>query len=142
MATIVRKIVSSAKAPKAVGPYSQAVIADNTMYMSGMIGFIPSTMEIAQGGAGAEADQALQNMGEVLKAAGASFNNIVKTTVLLADINDYATVNEVYAKYFHECKPARAAYQVAALPKGAKVEIEAIAVLGHIKDVKLDTGDA
>merc|ERR1712154_144205 len=114
MANIVRKIVSSASAPKAVGPYSQAIIANDTMYMSGMIGFIPSTMEIAPGGAGPEADQALKNMGEVLKEAGASFNNIVKTTVLLADINDYATVNEVYKNYFSECKPARAAYQVAA----------------------------
>ncbi|KAK7100278.1 2-iminobutanoate/2-iminopropanoate deaminase-like [Littorina saxatilis] len=136
MANIVRKIVNAATAPKAVGPYSQAIIADNTMYMSGMIGFIPSTMEIIPGGAGPETDQALKNMGEVLKEAGATYNNIVKTTVLLADISDYATVNEVYSKYFSENKPARAAYQVAALPKGAKVEIEAIAILGNIVDGK------
>ncbi|KAL8577667.1 hypothetical protein ACOMHN_060778 [Nucella lapillus] len=133
-AKVVRKIVNAAAAPKAVGPYSQAVIADNTMYISGMIGFLPSNMEIVKGGAGPEADQALKNMGEILKEAGVSFNHVVKTTVLLADINDYATVNEVYAKYFSENKPARAAYQVAALPKGAKVEIEAIAVIGDIAD--------
>ncbi|XP_076439967.1 2-iminobutanoate/2-iminopropanoate deaminase-like [Babylonia areolata] len=134
---VVRKIVSAATAPAAVGPYSQAVIADNTMYMSGMIGFEPKSMEIVPGGAGPETDQALKNMGEVLKAAGISYNNVVKTTVLLADINDYATVNQVYANYFSENKPARAAYQVAALPKGAKVEIEAIAIVGKIVEGKL-----
>ncbi|PVD23929.1 hypothetical protein C0Q70_17205 [Pomacea canaliculata] len=137
MASIVRKIVSTAAAPKAVGPYSQAVIAGDTMYLSGMIGFIPTSMEIISGGAAAEADQALKNIGEVLKAAGISYSNVVKTTVLLADINDYAAVNEIYSKYFNEAKPARAAYQVAALPKGAKVEIEAIAIVGKIVEAQL-----
>ncbi|KAK7490362.1 hypothetical protein BaRGS_00018341 [Batillaria attramentaria] len=132
MANIVKKIISSAAAPKAVGPYSQAVVAGNTMYLSGMIGFIPSSMEIVQGGAAAETEQALKNMGEVLKEAGATYDNVVKTTVLLADIADYGAVNEIYAKYFSENKPARAAYQVAALPKGARVEIEAVAILGNL----------
>ncbi|CAL1530138.1 unnamed protein product [Lymnaea stagnalis] len=131
---IVRRIISTAKAPKAVGPYSQAVQVDNTLYISGQIGFIPETMEIVPGGAVAEADQALKNIGSILEAAGSSYDNVVKTTVLLQSINDFAAVNEVYAKYFPKTKPARAAYQVAALPKGATVEIEAVAVIGEIID--------
>ncbi|XP_059153153.1 2-iminobutanoate/2-iminopropanoate deaminase-like isoform X2 [Physella acuta] len=113
---------------------SQAVQVDNTLYISGQIGFIPETMEIVPGGAVAEADQALKNMGAILEAAGSSFENVVKTTVLLQSINDFAAVNEVYSKYFPNNKPARAAYQVAALPKGANVEIEAIAMVGEIVD--------
>ncbi|KAL8577666.1 hypothetical protein ACOMHN_060777 [Nucella lapillus] len=136
MAGVTRKIVHTDKAPAAVGPYSQAVIAGNTVYVSGMIGFMPDTMKIVDGGAGPEADKALTNMKAILEEAGVPMTNVVKTTVLLADINDYATVNEVYAKYFSENKPARAAYQVAALPKGARVEIEAIAVVGNIVEAK------
>jgi len=131
---IVRKIISTSKAPAAVGPYSQAVQVNDTLYISGQIGFIPETMEIVGGGAASETEQALTNMGEILKAAGASYKNVVKTTVLLKDIGEYAAVNEIYTKYFSEGKPARAAYQVAALPKGANVEIEAIAVIGDITD--------
>ncbi|XP_046382110.1 2-iminobutanoate/2-iminopropanoate deaminase-like [Haliotis rufescens] len=136
MAGIVRKLVQATAAPKAIGPYSQAVIADKTMYISGQIGFVPTTMEIVTGGAAAETDQALKNMGAILEEGGSSYNNVVKTTVLLKDINDYAAVNEVYAKYFSNNKPARAAFQVAALPRGALVEIEAIAVVGNIVDAQ------
>jgi len=132
---IVRKIISTSKAPAAVGPYSQAVQVNETLYISGQIGFIPETMNIVDGGAASETDQALKNMGEILKAAGSSYKNVVKTTVLLKDINDYAAVNEVYSKYFSDARPARAAYQVAALPKAANVEIEAVAVVGDIAGV-------
>ena len=105
------------------------------MYISGQIGFDPSTMQIVgKGNVQAEAKQALINMGEILKAAGASYKNVVKTTVLLANINDFVAVNEVYKTFFTSNYPARAAYQVAALPKGALVEIEAVAVVGPIKD--------
>jgi len=131
---IIRKIISTSKAPAAVGPYSQAVQVNETLYVSGQIGFIPETMAIVDGGAAAETDQALKNMGKILEEAGSSYKNVVKTTVLLKDIGDYAAVNEVYSKYFSEARPARAAYQVAALPKGATVEIEAIAIIGELTD--------
>ncbi|KAK7490363.1 hypothetical protein BaRGS_00018342 [Batillaria attramentaria] len=133
MANVVKKIISTEAGPKAIGPYSQAVVAGNTLYISGMVGFIPSTMEIVKGGVAAETDQTLKNIGAILKEAGATYNNVVKTTILLTDIEDYAVVNEVYAKYFSENKPARAAYQVANLPgKLARVEIETVAILGNV----------
>ena len=141
MGEVRRKIVSTDKAPGAIGPYNQAVLVDQTLYISGQIGFEPSTMEIVgrengvKGHVQKEANQALKNMGEILKAVGASYNNVVKTTVLLADINDFVAVNEVYKTFFTSNYPARAAYQVGALPKGALVEIEAVAVVGKIKDV-------
>ncbi len=133
-----RVIVSTAKAPCAIGPYSQAVIADKTLYVSGQIGMTADKGELVSGGVQAQAKKALENMGEILKAAGASFNSVVKTTVLLADMKDFAAVNEVYGKVFDgPSKPARAAYQAAGLPKGALVEIEAVAVLGDIVDEKI-----
>merc|ERR1711979_8556 len=135
MSAAVRRIISTALAPSAIGPYSQAVQIDKTLYVSGQLGLNPETMQFVEGGTVGEADQALKNMGEILKAAGCSFNNVVKTTVLLADMNDFAAVNEVYSKYFTGShNPARAAYQVAVLPKNARIEIEAIAVVGEIKD--------
>jgi len=132
-----RVIVNTNAAPAAIGPYNQAVIVDKTMYISGCIGFIPKTMEIIGGGVEAEASQALINMGAILKAAGCTHKNVVKTTVLLNDIKDFAAVNEIYKKFFTSHYPARAAYQAAALPKGAKVEIEAIAMVGEIIDENL-----
>merc|ERR1711962_967967 len=134
--SVLRTIVSTAKAPAAIGAYSQAVLVDKTLYISGQIGFDPATMIIVGGGKDvkAEAQQALTNMGEILKSVGATFNNVVKSTVLLNDINDFAVVNEVYASFFTQNFPARAAYQAANLPKGALVEIEAIAVIGDIQD--------
>merc|ERR1712117_181370 len=131
-----RVIISTKKAPDAIGPYNQAVQVNNTLYISGQIGFNPTTMDIVSGGVVAEAKQALTNMGHILEAANCNFNNVVKTTVLLADINDFAAVNEAYTKFFTSNYPARAAYQVAALPIGAKVEIEAVAVVGNITNVK------
>jgi len=131
---IVRKIILAAEAPKPVGPYSQAVVVDNTMYISGSLGLNPATSDLVAGGVEAEADQSLKNIGEVLKKAGIDYKNVVKTTVLLADINDWPKVNIVYQKYFSSHFPARAAYAVKDLPKGAKVEIEAVAVIGNIVD--------
>merc|ERR1712212_1348017 len=125
-----RVIISTKKAPDAIGPYNQAVQVNNTLYISGQIGFNPTTMDIVSGGVVAEAKQALTNMGHILEAANCNFNNVVKTTVLLA------AVNEVYTKFFTENFPARAAYQAAALPRGARVEIEAVAVVGDIQTVQ------
>lgn len=130
MSSIIRKVISTSKAPAAIGAYSQAVLVDRTIYVSGQIGMDPSSGQLVPGGVAEEAKQALKNLGEILKAAGCDFTNVVKTTVLLADINDFGTVNEIYKTYFQGNLPARAAYQVAALPKGSRIEIEAIAVQG------------
>merc|ERR1712168_1527866 len=134
-----RVIVKTAKAPAAIGTYSQAVLVDKTLYISGQIGFDPKTMIIVGEGKDvkAEAQQALTNMGEIVKSVGATFNNVVKATVLLNDINDFAAVNEVYGTFFTQNFPARAAYQAANLPKGALVEIEAIAVVGEVQDLPM-----
>merc|ERR1712066_394265 len=134
--TLRRVIIATKKAPDAIGPYNQAVQVNNTLYISGQIGFVPETMEVIKGGVVTEAKQALTNMGYILEAANCTFNNVVKTTVLLADINDFKAVNEVYSTFFSDNYPARAAYQVAALPRGARVEIEAVAVVGNITTVQ------
>uniref|UniRef100_A0A914VH53 2-iminobutanoate/2-iminopropanoate deaminase n=1 Tax=Plectus sambesii TaxID=2011161 RepID=A0A914VH53_9BILA len=131
---VVRELIHSDKAPKAVGAYSQAVRANDTLYISGSLGLIPETGEMVTGGVEAECRQALTNMGHVLEAAGGTFNNVVKVTVLLADINDFAVMNNVYKEFFTKNYPARAAYQVANLPKSGRIEIEAIAVLGEIEE--------
>ena len=133
-------IVRTDKAPAAIGPYSQAVLVDRTLYISGQLGIDPSTMEIvgrenmSKGDVEMETKQVLENMGNILNASGASYNNVVKTTVMLADINDFVAVNEVYKTYFISNSPARAVFEVAALPKGALVKIEAVAIVGTIKD--------
>ncbi|MBE6929777.1 MAG: Rid family detoxifying hydrolase [Clostridia bacterium] len=120
--------VRSKNAPAAIGPYSQAVSTDQLLFLSGQIPLDPHTGNIVEGDITAQAHQVLRNLGEVLAAAGLSYANVVKTTVLLADIADFAAVNSVYAEYFvADPLPARAAFAVAALPKGALVEIEAIA---------------
>ncbi len=121
--------IATESAPAAVGPYSQAVEAGGTVYVSGQIPLVPATGQIVEGGIEAQAEQSLKNVGAILEAAGLGYGDVVKTTVLLADINDFVAVNEVYARFFTgEVLPARAAFQVAALPKGAGVEIEAVAV--------------
>ncbi|XP_062321160.1 2-iminobutanoate/2-iminopropanoate deaminase-like [Osmerus eperlanus] len=134
MSAIIRKIINTAKAPAAIGPYSQAVMVDRTLYVSGQLGMDPSSGLLVDGGVQAQAKQALINMGEILKAAGCGYDNVVKTTVLLADMNDFTNVNDVYKQFFSTHFPARAAYQVAALPRGGLVEIEAVAVSGPITD--------
>ncbi|KAM4725249.1 2-iminobutanoate/2-iminopropanoate deaminase-like [Anableps anableps] len=134
MSALNRKIVYTTSAPAAIGPYSQAVVVDRTMYISGQIGMDVAFGQLVDGGVQAQTKQALSNMGEILKAAGGDYSNVVKTTVLLKDINDFNSVNDVYKSFFSTNFPARAAYQVAALPRGALVEIEAVAVLGPLSD--------
>ena len=122
------KAISTNNAPAAIGPYSQAIEANGTIYVSGQLPINPATGEFAQGGIKAEARQSLTNIKNILAAEGLDMNNVVKVTVLLADISYFAEVNEVYAEFFAQPYPARSAFAVAALPKGANIEIEAIAV--------------
>ena len=122
------KAIATQIAPAAIGPYSQAIEANGTVYVSGQLGIDPATGNFAEGGAVAQARQSLTNISNILKEAGLSMKNVVKVTVLLADINDFAAVNEIYKDFFEAPFPARSAFAVAALPKGGKIEIEAIAV--------------
>lgn len=121
-----KKIIASPKAPKAIGPYSQAIELNGTLFISGQLPVNPESGEIPAG-IEAQTRQALNNIGAILEEAGLTFNDVAKTTVLLQDINDFAAMNAVYAEYFPQDKPARVCYQVAALPKGALAEIDAIA---------------
>lgn len=120
--------VSTDKAPGAIGPYSQAVKAGGMVFCSGQIPIDPATGEFVSGDVAEQTEQVLKNLSAVLGAAGASLNRVVKTTVFLADMGDFAAMNEVYGRYFSENKPARATVQAARLPRDAKVEIECIAV--------------
>jgi 2-iminobutanoate/2-iminopropanoate deaminase len=122
-----KKIISTPAAPAAVGPYSQAVEAGGTLYVSGQLPLDPATGTMPEG-VEAQAEQVFANILAILTAAGYTFDDVVKSTVLLADIADFAVVNAIYARYYTRDMPARAAYQVAALPMGARVEIETIAV--------------
>ncbi len=117
-------------APAAVGPYSQAVQAGGFLYVSGQLPMVPETKELLVEDVKAATKQSLENAGAILKEAGYDFTDVVKTTVYLADINDFAAMNEVYATYFSDHKPARAAFEVAKLPLGAGVEIEMVAYKG------------
>ncbi len=119
--------ISAANAPAAVGPYCHAKLCGDTLYTSGQLGLIPQTGVLAEG-VQAQAKQALENLGAVLQAAGMDYSNVVKTTVFLADIGDFAAINEVYASYFADNRPARSCVQAGALPMGGLFEIEAIAV--------------
>lgn len=120
-------IVSTEKAPKAIGPYSQAVIAGDLIFTSGQIALDPATQQLLQGDIRAQTERVMDNLAAVLEAAGAGFENVIKATIFVADLGDFATVNEVYGKRFPRSPPARSTVQVAALPKGARVEIELIA---------------
>lgn len=121
------KAISTQKAPAAIGPYSQAIQVGNLVFASGQIPINPLTGNIVEGGIREQTHQALANVKAVLEAAGLSLSNVVKTTVFLADINDFAEVNAIYGTYFTEPYPARSAVSVKALPKGALIEIEVIA---------------
>ena len=123
----VKEVISTHKAPGAIGPYSQAVRADNLLFCSGQIPIDPSTGEFVSGGIAEQTEQVLKNLGAVLEAAGASFESVVKTTVFVADMNDFGAMNEVYGRYFDSNKPARATVEAARLPKDARVEIDCIA---------------
>jgi 2-iminobutanoate/2-iminopropanoate deaminase len=120
--------IRSEKAPEPIGPYSQAIRTNGQLFVSGMIALDPKTGELVGADAAAQAERALQNLGAVLEAGGLGFADVVKTTVFLIDMNDFAAVNAVYAKYFGANKPARSTVAVAGLPKGARVEVDAIAV--------------
>jgi 2-iminobutanoate/2-iminopropanoate deaminase len=122
-----RRAVSTGGAPTAIGPYSQAIAADGFVFCSGQVGLDPTTGELVEGGIEAQADRALRNLAAVLDAAGAAMADVVKTSVFLADIGDFAALNAVYARHMPEPPPARSTFAVGALPKGALVEIEAIA---------------
>ena len=123
-----KEIISTKKAPGAIGPYSQAVKVGNMVYTSGQLGINPETGELAEDLA-AQAHQVFKNLKAVLEEAGASMNHVVKTLVFLADMNDFLAVNDIYKEYFTDNYPARSAVEVARLPKDAKLEIEAIAIL-------------
>ena len=124
-----KEIITTEKAPKALGPYSVANRIGNLVFASGQLGLDPQTNELVSGGVEAETRQALTNLNHVLEAAGSSLDQVVKTTVFLRDINDFAAMNGVYAEFFRTQFPARSTVQAAALPKGAAVEIE---VVGNI----------
>ena len=124
-----KRIVKTNKAPQAIGPYSQGVIAGNFLFISGQIAIDPDKNEMISGTIEEQAEQVLKNIGAILNEAGLTYDNVVKTTVYLTDLNDFGKMNEVYARFFKNNPPARAAIQVSKLPKGAKIEIEAIAFL-------------
>lgn len=121
------KAINTTQAPAAIGPYSQAIEANGTIYVSGQLPIDPATGQFAEGGIQAEARQSLTNIRNILAEAGLTMQHVAKVTVLLADISNFAAVNEVYAEFFSAPYPARSAFAVAALPKGANIEIEAIA---------------
>ena len=124
-----KEVIFSDKAPAAIGPYSQAIKLGNILYTSGMLPVVPETSEVVQGDAAAQAEQCLKNIKEVLLAAGTSFDNVVKTTVYIKNMGDFAAINEVYKQYFTDKYPARSCVEVARLPKDVLVEIECIAVI-------------
>eukprot|EP00897_Mesotaenium_endlicherianum_P000099 jgi/Mesen1/1008/ME000120S00162 len=124
-----KEAVSTDKAPAALGPYSQAIQANGFLFVSGVLGLVPETMKFGADTVEVQAEQLMKNMGEILKAGGADYDTVVKTTIMLADLGDFKTVNEIYGKYFPSPAPARSTYQVAALPLSAKVEIEVIALV-------------
>lgn len=125
-----RQIIQTENAPRAIGPYSQAVVAGGFVFCSGQIPLDPQTGEFVAGGVAEQSEQVLRNLSAVLEAAGTSLGHVVKTTVFLADMNDFAAMNEVYGRYFTENPPARATIEAARLPRDARVEIEAIALAG------------
>jgi 2-iminobutanoate/2-iminopropanoate deaminase len=126
----VRKIVETENAPRAIGPYSQAVVAGGFLFASGQIPLDPQTGEFVAGGIVAQTEQVMRNLAAVLAAAGSSFAAVVKTTVYLAEMSDFAAMNEVYGRYFQTAPPARATVQAARLPRDARVEIDLIALVG------------
>jgi 2-iminobutanoate/2-iminopropanoate deaminase len=125
----VRQAISTPSAPQAIGPYSQAVRAGSLLFISGQVPIDPSTGNLVDGDIAAQTHRVFQNIGEILKAGRASFDHVVRTTVFLADMNDFAAMNAVYATYFSAPAPARATVQVSRLPKDARIEIDVIASL-------------
>ncbi len=126
----IKKCIATDQAPAAIGPYSQAVSAGNMVFLSGQLALDPATGTLVQGGIREQTEQALKNIEAILAKAELTMANVIKTTVFLADINDFTAMNDVYAKHFTGSYPARSAVQVAALPKGGLVEIECVCVRG------------
>jgi 2-iminobutanoate/2-iminopropanoate deaminase len=126
----VRKVVHTDRAPKAVGPYSQGICAGGYVFTSGQVGLDPATGKMVEGGTTAQARQIMENLRAILEAGKSDFSKVVKVTVYLSDINDFSDFNKVYSEYFPSDPPARSAFQVAALPLGAMVEIEMVALAG------------
>lgn len=124
-----KDVVSTTAAPGAIGPYSQAIKVNGLVFLSGQIPLNPSTGEMVTGDIGKETEQVMKNLRAVLEAAGASFDGVVRTTIFLTDMGDFQAVNAVYGSYFKDKPPARATVAVAALPRGARVEIDAVAVV-------------
>ena len=127
-----KQVISTENAPKAIGPYSAGIRSGQLVFTAGQLGIAPQTGELVSGGIEAETRQALTNLKHVLEAAGLSLSEVVKTTVFLRDINDFAAMNGMYAEFFTQNPPARSAVQVAALPKGGAVEIEAVAIAADV----------
>lgn len=127
--TLKREVISTEHAPAAVGPYSQAIRLGNVVYTAGQIALVPETGQLIEGGIEAQTEQVMRNLGQVLEAADSSLAHVIKTTIFVTDINDFATVNQVYGRFFVKEPPARSTVQVAALPLGASVEIEAVAAI-------------
>ena len=125
-----RQAVSAPDAAKPIGPYSPAIRAGNFLFLSGQVGFDPSTGALVDGDISAQTDQVMRNIAALLNAAGADFTHVVRTTVFLADMGEFAKMNEVYARYVVDPPPARSTVQVARLPRDARVEIDVIAVIG------------
>ena len=123
-----KKVISTKNSPSAIGPYSQAILKNNTLYCSGQIAINPKTGNLVTDDIKDETHQVMQNILAILKVANMDFNNVVKCSIFMKDINDYAEINSVYAKYFNEAPPAREAVQVSVLPKNVNVEISAIAI--------------
>jgi len=123
-----KRIISTPHAPKAIGPYSQAIEVNGMLFISGQIPINPETGKMVEGGITEQAEQVMQNIGAILKEAGYGFSDVVKSTCLLSDMDNFAAMNAVYGKYYQENPPARAAYAVVKLPLGALIEIETIAV--------------
>jgi 2-iminobutanoate/2-iminopropanoate deaminase len=121
--------IASDNAPKAIGPYSQAIVVNGMVYTAGQIAFDPTTMEVVTGGIREQTERVLANLQAVLKAAGSDFSKVVKTTVFLVDMADFTAMNEVYATAFGSYKPARSTVAVAALPRGVRVEIDVVAMV-------------
>lgn len=120
--------IQTDRAPQAIGPYSQAIKANGFIFASGQIPLDPATMQLIDGDIGAQTEQVLNNVKAVLEAAGSSLGQVVKTTVFLADMNDFAAMNEIYAAFFGQTRPARSTVQAARLPRDVKVEIEVVAL--------------
>ncbi|HSH20388.1 MAG TPA: RidA family protein [Draconibacterium sp.] len=123
-----KRIIETSNAPQAVGPYSQAVEVNGTLYVSGQVALNPATMKLVEGGIKEQTQQVMENIGAILKAAGYEYSDVVKSTCLLSDIGNFKPMNEVYARFYTDKKPARAAYAVKDLPLGALVEIETVAM--------------